>query len=160
MNSEAKIILAFLFNRSGKTKLSEAELYLPLSMELGWFSTKEAQEFITYALKQKLLAREGKLLSPTFPDDQVTIPVGFAPSKKTFQEKEEHGKSILESLITQISEKTKQDYEDIEHTIYQEATEKNILPEVAALVIAWRQGIPIADWLDAIEPTLFKENTG
>jgi hypothetical protein len=35
MESEAKIILAFLFNRSGKTVLSEAELYLPLSMELG-----------------------------------------------------------------------------------------------------------------------------
>jgi hypothetical protein len=160
MDSEAKIILAFLFNRSGKNKLSEAELYLPLSMELGWFSTKEAQEFIAHALKQKLLAKEGKLLSPTFPVDQVIIPVGFAPSKKIFQEKEDQGASVIESIITQISEKTKQDYKDIEHTIYQEAAEKNIFPEIAALITAWRHGISISDWLDSIGPILFKENTG
>jgi hypothetical protein len=160
MDSDTKIILAFLFNRSGKTKLTEAELYLPLSMELGWFSATEAQEFIAHAIKQKLLVKEGKLLHPTFPVEQVTIPVGFIPSKKMLQEKEDRDVSLMESIITQISEKTKQDYKDVEQGIYQEATEKNILPEIAALTIAWRQNIRIADWLDTVEPTLFKGNTG
>ena len=52
MNSEAKIMIAFLFNRSGKNELKDSEIYLPLSMELGWLSAKESQEFIKYAIKQ------------------------------------------------------------------------------------------------------------
>jgi hypothetical protein len=77
MDSEAKIILAFLFNRSGKTLLSEAELYLPLSMELGWLSSKESQQFVKYVLKKELLVRKEGMLSPNFSLDDIKIPVGF-----------------------------------------------------------------------------------
>jgi hypothetical protein len=162
MESEAKIILAFLFNRSGKTTLTEAEVYLPLSMELGWFSTKEAQEFITLALKQSLLRKEGKLLHPTFSVDTIAIPVGFTPSKKALQEKkvEHHEESLMGSIIDQICEKTTQDHKDVEEEIRHEAEEKDILPEVAALAVAWRQGVAITEWLDAVEAILLKGNTG
>jgi hypothetical protein len=162
MESEAKIILAFLFNRSGKTMLTEAELYLPLSMELGWFSAKEAQEFIIQALNQNLLRKEGKLLHPNFPVDRITIPVGFTPSKKLPQEKKPEHKeeSLMDSIVFHICEKTKQDQKDVEEEIHQEAKEKNILPEVAALAVAWRHGVAIAEWLDAVETTLLTGNTG
>jgi hypothetical protein len=162
MESEAKIILAFLFNRSGKPLLSEAELYLPLSMELGWFSAKEAQEFLAHALTQKLLIKEGKLLRPNFPVDQITIPVGFTPSKKALKEKGETRteSSLIDAIITAVSEHTKHDRIDIEDDIRREATEKNILPEVAALAVAWRHGVDITPWLDAVEPRLLTENTG
>jgi hypothetical protein len=162
MDSEAKIILAFLFNRSGKTTLTEAELYLPLSMELGWFSTKEAQEFIAYAMKQKLLMKEGKLLHPNFPVDRITIPVGFTPSKKAFEEKKAETKeqTLIDSLVSQICEKTQRDQKDIEKEIQHEAKEKNIFPAVAALLVARRHEVNIAEWLGAVEMELFKENTG
>ncbi|PNX48742.1 MAG: hypothetical protein BV459_01725, partial [Thermoplasmata archaeon M11B2D] len=76
MNSEAEIVIAFLFNRSGKTTLTEAELYLSLSMELGWLSTKEAQEFVKYALTQGLLVRKNEEMAPSFPIEKTTIPLG------------------------------------------------------------------------------------
>lgn len=82
MDTEAKIIIAFLFNRSGKPVLKESELYLPLSMELGWFSTKEAAEFVSYAVAQGLLAKKDGDLHPTFPIEAITVPVGFTPKKK------------------------------------------------------------------------------
>jgi hypothetical protein len=162
MESEAKIILAFLFNRSGKTVLSEAELYLPLSMELGWFSAKEAQEFIVSALKQKLLIKEGKLLHPNFQIDRVTIPVGFTPSKQAFEEKKAETKEqqFIDSLVAQICEKTKRDKKDIEKEIQHEIKEKNIFPAVAALLVARKHEVAIAEWLDAVETALFTENTG
>ena len=86
MDSEAKIIIAFLFNRSGKKELRDAELYLPLSMELAWFSTKESQEFVKSVIEQGLLTKKDGMLIPTFALDDIKIPVGFIPSKRFFHE--------------------------------------------------------------------------
>jgi hypothetical protein len=162
METEAKIIIAFLFNRSGKTELSESDLYLPLSMELGWFSTKQAQEFIKYALRHKLLVKQEKLLSPNFPVDKISIPVGFTPSKKLFDGKTETQKeeNILESIVSEISKKTNRDKQKVIDEIHHEAKEKNILPEVAALYIARKNQLDIADWIDTVEKKVFKESTG
>ena len=87
MDPEAKIIIAFLFNRSGKTELKDSEFYLPLSMELGWLSVKESQEFIKYAIERELLIKKDDLLRPNFPFEKIIIPLGFATSKKLFSEK-------------------------------------------------------------------------
>ena len=92
MDSEAKIILAFVFNRSGKTGLAEAELYLPLAMELGWFSTKEAQQFVKYAMKKELVVKKDGMLTPSFPLDGIKIPVGFTPSKKALVNQQNNNK--------------------------------------------------------------------
>ena len=162
MEAEAKIILAFLFNRSGKTRLTESELYLPLSMELGWFSTKESQQFVKYAVKKELLVRTEGLLSPNFPLDTIKIPVGFTPSKKIFSEttEEPKGKDIIEEIIAQIVEHTRRDKTEICGEITREEKEKNLLPEVAALFVARKYGIDVSTWYAFVEPAIFKGNTG
>src|SRR4030042_430114 len=115
MDSEAKIILAFLFNRSGKTDLTEAELYLPLAMELGWFSTKEAQQFVKYVMKKELVVKKDGVLSPNFPLETIKIPVGFIPSKKMFHETkgETQGKNIIKEIASQVFEQTHQEKNEI-----------------------------------------------
>ena len=45
-DSEMRIIIAFLFKRSGKEEMSPSELYLPLSMDLQWFTPNQAKEFV------------------------------------------------------------------------------------------------------------------
>ena len=162
MESEAKIIIAFLFNRSGKTALKETELYLPLSMELGWFSTKEAQEFVKYSLKKELLIKKEGLLHPNFPVEKTSIPVGFTPTKKLFSEKtrEEKKENIFEDIVAQISTQTNRNHQDILKEITSEEEEKNILPEVAVLYLARKYNVDIIDWYDAVEEKLFKGNTG
>jgi len=162
MESEAKIIIAFLFNRSGKTALKDTELYLPLSMELGWFSTKEAQEFVKYSLKKELLIKKEGLLHPNFPVEKTSIPVGFTPTKKLFSEKtrEEKKENIFEDIVAQISTQTNRNHQDILKEITSEEEEKNILPEVAVLYLARKYNVDIIDWYDAVEEKLFKGNTG
>jgi hypothetical protein len=161
MDTEAKIIIAFLFNRSGKQALKESELYLPLSMELGWFSTKEAQEFVAYAVAQGLLVKKGGTLTPNFPVDTITIPVGFAPKMKTFAKKkgEPTEESIVEHIASQISEKTGRDKKEVLEEITTIASEKNILPEVAALFVARTYDLPLEEWYDKVETSLFKGST-
>lgn len=162
MDSEAKIVLAFLFNRSGKTLLSEAELYLPLSMELGWFSTKEAQQFVRYVVKRELVVRKEGMLTPNFPVDSVKIPIGFTPSKKTFNDTADagEGKNCVEEIITLISEYTYQEKTRVAEEIKKEEEEKNLFAEVAALLVARRQGVDVSEWYPFIEKFFMKGNTG
>jgi hypothetical protein len=162
MDSEAKIILVFLFNRSGKTELTEAELYLPLSMELGWLSTKEAQEFVKYAINQGLLVKKEGLFHPNFPMETIRVPVGFTPSKKIFSKTtdDKKEKNIIEGIITQICTQTHQNQRDIQEEIKKEETEKNLLPEIAALYVARKHDVDISDWYAVVESEIVKENKG
>jgi hypothetical protein len=161
MDSEAKIILAFLFNRSGKTKLKESELYLPLSMELGWLSTKESQEFVKYALKQELLVKKEGQVYPNFSVEKITIPIGFTPSKRLFsetisQQKTEH---VLDLIAMEIGKKTNRKQVEILDEILQEGQEKKLLPEVAALSVARKYNLDVVEWYDLVETILLRGNT-
>jgi hypothetical protein len=159
MDSEAKIIIAFLFNRSGKTELKDSELYLPLSMELGWLSAKESQEFIKYAIKQELLIKKDGLLQPNFPFEKVIIPLGFTPSKKFFAEKKDELKEydIIDGIVIKISTLTNHNQEEILEEIKQEEKEKNLFSEVAALYVARKYSVDITDWYDSVEKIFNKE---
>ena len=162
MDDEGKIILAFLFNRSGKTALTESEMYLPLSMELGWFSTKEAQVFVNQAIQQELLVKKDGVLQPSFAVGQVAIPVGFTPSKKFItNEKQEEKKEedVVHHLAAFVSEKTGRDEKKILNEIKQIEKEKHIVPAVAALLVAKRYDCELAEFFDAVETSLVKGNT-
>jgi hypothetical protein len=162
MDSEAKIILAFLFKRSGKNALKESELYLPLSMELGWFSSKEAQDFVTYAVTKGLLVKKDTELHPNFPLEKITIPTGFSPTKKLFTEKSVDKKtgSILDDIIGEIQKKTNRDAEEHLQEIKHVAQEKNMLLEVAALYIARQYDVDISGLVDRVEMNIFTGKTG
>jgi hypothetical protein len=162
MDSEAKIILAFLFNRSGKKELRDAELYLPLSMDLGWFSTKESQEFVKSAVQQGLLAKKDGMLTPTFALEDISIPIGFIPSKNFFQEKQNEGytQNFSDQLLLYICSETKQKKEVILEEISRESQEKNIIFEVAALFVARKHDVDMSTWYSDIEQKIFKGNIG
>ena len=160
MDSEAKIIIAFLFKRSGKNELKEGEIYLPLSIELGWFSTRESHEFVIHALNQKLLIKKDGLLTPSFNIEKINIPLGFYPSKKTFakEEKAEEKNNVMDIIVHRIVEKKKQDDKKIIEEIKQIASEKNILLEAAALLFAKECNIDIEDIFEFVENKMLREN--
>jgi hypothetical protein len=162
MDSEAKIIIAFLFKRSGKKELRDAELYLPLSIELGWFTTKESQEFVKSSIQQGLLAKKSGVLTPTFALEDTTIPVGFIPSKRFSHEKqdEHHTQNSIDDFLLHICSKTNQQRNIIQEEISRESQEKNILFEVAALSIARKYNVDMPTWYNYVEQRIFKGNTG
>ncbi len=162
METEAKIIISFLFNRSGKTALTESEVYLPLSMELGWFSTSEAQDFVAYAVAQGFLEKKDGMLQPTFSIETITVPVGFTPRKKAFPKKKVQAKDapVLEAIVSRICEHTNRDSAELREEIAQVASEKKVILEVAALYTARKYQVPCDDWYDAVEAMLLTGNTG
>ncbi len=163
MNSEAQIIISFLFKRSGKDELKDSEIYLPLSLELGWFSAREARDFVTSALEQKILVKKGALLTPGFDVEKILVPVGFYPSTKSFtiektDVKVEEEQAVVDVVVQRIVEKADIDPKDILEEIKQIEVEKNIISDVALLFIAKKYNVDVNDCFDSVEKAIFKEN--
>ena len=162
MNSEIKIIISFLFKRSGKEELTASELYLPLSMDLKWFSPKEAKDFVNSALLQNFLIKKGDPIKPNFDYKKIAVPVGFYPSKQTFEgEKDkvnEERQDVMKLIICQIVEKTEQDEQSVFEEIKEASNERNISLEVAALLVSRKYDIVVSAFFDQVEDKIFIEN--
>jgi len=156
MNSEEYIILSFIFKRSGKTELKESEIYLPLSLELSWFTATDAKDFVRYCLQQQLLIKKGDLLSPSFDIEKIAVPVGFNPMIKDYkiEETKIEDENIVESIVQQIILKEKAISIEVYDEINQIMLEKNIVSEVAVLLVAQKYDIDISNYFDGIEKIL------
>ena len=155
MTSEIETIIAFLFKRSGKDELTASEIYLPLSMDLNWFSPNQAKTFVNAALQQKLLIKKDGKLKPSFDVEQVVVPVGFHPSKQPIGKKEEKT-DIVKNIIDRIVEKTGQDENSISEKIKAIEKEKNVLHEVAVLLVSKEYDIEIKDCFEELEERIFR----
>ncbi|MCX6665486.1 MAG: DUF2240 family protein [Euryarchaeota archaeon] len=167
MESESKIVLAFLFKRSGKNMLKESDIYLPLSLELGWFSSTQAQEFVKHALNEKLLIKKDDVVTPSFDVSAVDIPIGFQPSKHVSEQQHipvkdqarKDKRSLIEQIVDNIVEKTGENKETIAVKISDMEKEKQIFSEVAALVVAREYDVDVDSFFERIEHIFFTENT-
>jgi hypothetical protein len=160
MTSEVETIIAFLFKRSGKEELTPSDLYLPLSMDLQWFTPNQAKTFVNMALQQKLLIKKEGKLKPSFDYEKIVVPVGFRPSKKPIEEKEvkEEKLDAVKTIINRIVEKTGLDEKSVIEKIKDVEKEKNVRPEVAALLVGKEYDVDVDDCFDEIEEKLFREN--
>ena len=161
MDSEIKIIISFLFKRSGKEELTFSELYLPLSMDLKWFSPKESKGFVNSALRQKFLIKKDDLIKPNFDYKKIIVPVGFYPSKQAFNEEietNEERPDVIKLIIKQIIEKTDQDEHNILEEIKEISKERNISLEVAALLVSVGYDVSVDDFFEGVEDKIFIEN--
>ena len=161
MVSESEAIIAFLFKRSGKEKMSFSDLYLTLSMELNWCPPEAAKTFVDTAVKQKLLSKNDEIVKPNFDIDKISVPLGFRPSKKIFEEKEitklDKEKDIAKTLLRRIAENTGLDEKKIINEVKEIEREKNITFEVAALLVGKNHDVLLGTFYDIIEEKL-REN--
>lgn len=163
MDSEAEIVIAFLFKRSGKEELSLSEFYLSLSMDLKWFSPKQTKAFVSHAVEQKLLIKKGDLVKPNFGYKKVVVPIGFHPSKQLFEEKEverhEEERDVVKAIVERIVEKTGLEAQNVIEKIKDIEKEKNITSEVAALLVGKEYDIILDDCFEEIENKIFRKET-
>ena len=155
MASEHEIIIAFLFKRSGKQKISFSELYLDLSMNLNWFSPEDAKKFLNDAIKKKLLIKEDDQISSSFDVNKITIPIGFSPSKKILFDKKNkefaEETNFLNQIVKRIHEKTNLNESQIIDKINDVSKEKNLIEEIAALLVGKEYEIEIDDFLKELD---------
>ncbi len=160
MFTEEQIILAFIFNRSGKTTLSPSDIYLPLSIELKWLTNTEAKDFVNYCQQQNLLKKTTNGLIPTFNFKDVEIPLGFQPTKKYISQSIEKSsteqKTTYQRILDHIQNNTKQSIKDIEKELNNISQKKNIHPLLAAMLYAKKHDIDLPITSKEIEHTILK----
>ena len=158
MDSEVKIIISFLFKRSGKEELTFSEIYLPLSMDLKWFSPKESKVFLNSALSQKFLIKKDELIKPNFDYKKIIVPFGFHPLKQEYKEEIETNKEkpdVIKLIIKQILEKTDKNENSILEEIKEVSRERGISLEVAALLVSVGYDIDVSIFFNQIEDQIF-----
>lgn len=160
MASEKEIILSFLFKRSGKESLKYSDIYLALSMDLNWFTPADAKAFVNMAIDEKLLTKKGDLIKPSFEVNKIDVPIGFSPSKLVFEEKKEKivkkEEDVLNRIIKQIVKETALSEQQVTEKINLTAKEKNIIDEVAALLLCKEHDIKFEEFIEGIEEKIFK----
>ena len=150
MRDEAKIVIAFVFERLGKLSVPPSDFYFSLSMDLRWCSVDKAKKFIEYALKEGLLENRNGKLTAIFPFKDIEIPFGFTPS--IFEKLEDIGaeEDLKKRLARWISEKRSLDEQMVSKEIKSIAEGKIVFDEVAALIFANKLGIDTSEYLEEV----------
>ena len=158
MPSEVEIIIAFVFNRSGRKQLTHSEFYLTLSIDLNWFTPDDAKEFLNKAIENKLLDADKNNVKPGFNTEEIKIPFGFFPSNNVLFEKtekievkQEIKEDVFQKIIKKISSETKKDEKIIAGEIEKIARRKNIIKEVAAVLYSKEFNVFLDEYYENIE---------
>ncbi|MCK5309458.1 MAG: DUF2240 family protein, partial [Thermoplasmata archaeon] len=83
--SELEIAISQLFLKKGKSSLTEKEFVFAASLDLRWYTPKEAQAFLDIGVESELLALDGNKVKPTFDYKSVNVPRGYAPTTELLQ---------------------------------------------------------------------------
>lgn len=154
-------IIAFLFQRAGKSKLSFSELYLALSMKLNWFTPSDAKAIVNHAIQRNLLVKDEKqgLLKPGFPQEDFVPPAEFHPPKDLLEKTEaKETSSLFEDIIQTIAEKTNRDRKELQKKALTIAEEKQVTPETGALLLGKKIRVETDKHIEEVEKQLLTEN--
>ena len=150
---ELREALSYLFQRKGKDVLSEKELILSVSMDLGWFSPDEAKQLVNVCLELRLLSRTENGFKPNFDYKALTIPIDFTPSKSILQL--ESQEPLLLSIVRTIDKTTGIGRNNLMAEINKKQNTLDVEIEVAAILVAKKYGVDISGFLREAEAEIF-----
>jgi len=150
VSSELEVALAQVFRKKGKSSLAEKEFVFAASLDLRWFTPKEAQKFLEIGLESELLAMDGNKVKPTFDYKTADAPPGYKPTTDLLKSSAQP-KGLFLKLVDVIST----DKDIPKKTVISEVNDiqdrMNIETEVAVLVVARSHDVDIKEYLDEVE---------
>jgi hypothetical protein len=100
--SELQKSIALLFRRKGKDSLTEREFVFSASMELRWFSPKEAQKLLDLGLTGGYLKRKNGGISPTFDYSSIEVPLDYKPGQDIFENIRKKNADLFSEIVDRI----------------------------------------------------------
>ena len=97
--SELQKSIALLFRRKGKDSLTEREFVFSASMELRWFSPKEAQKLLDLGLTGGYLQRKNGGISPTFDYATMEVPLDYKPGQEIFENIRKKNADLFSEIV-------------------------------------------------------------
>jgi len=152
MSTELEKCITILFRQKGKEILSEREFVYSVSMDLHWFSPKDAQRLLEIAKENKILTMSQGMLRPSFELTDDHLQIDYRPPKELLgQQTKKKSKDLFMSIVEQISTEAKLSRKEIVSRINRTQEQMDVDAEVAALVVARALGIDISERIQQVE---------
>jgi hypothetical protein len=152
-----KEVIAFLYKRAGKDELTAQELRLAMSMDLRWFSPKEAEEIVdTFQNKRLLVRKGGSGLRPSFNYKKLSLERDFRPTKEQLLGGG-GDEPLFVRMVGHITDRADMEKRHVIALVNRKAGELGIEVEAAAMLVGDEQGVdmrPFGD--DALEAIVAK----
>ena len=147
-----KEVIAFLYNRSGKDEMTAQELRLAMSMDLRWFSPKEAEEIVDIFQNRRLVVRKGGGgLRPAFNHKKLTLDRDLRPTKEELLGVVDD-EPLFVRMVGHITDRADEEKRNVISQVNRRAQELGIEVEAAAMLVGDELGVdmrPFSD--DALE---------
>jgi hypothetical protein len=142
--SEVERSIAVLFRRKGKEVLTEKEFVFSASMDLRWFSPKDAQKLLDAGLTAGFLKRIDGNLLPTFDFSKVNVPIDYKPSSDLLKETvKKRSRDLFSEIVETISKSMSVPKREIVSRVNKKQEMMGIDIEPAALLVACDYGVDV-----------------
>lgn len=100
--SDLQRSIALLFRRKGKEALTEKEFVFSASMDLRWFSPKDAQKLLDLGITGGYLQKRNGSVLPTFDPSAIEVPLDYKPGKEIFEQLPRRSQDLFSEVVDRI----------------------------------------------------------
>jgi hypothetical protein len=133
--------IALLFRRKGKDLLTEKEFVFSASMDLRWFSPKEAQRLLDVGITGGLLQKKNGSIVPTFDTSSVDVPMDYRPGKDIFEQIPNKPRDFFSEIVDRIVKTKSVPKREVVSRVNKKQELLGIDVEPAALLVASDYGL-------------------
>lgn len=143
MNDLQKSI-ALLFTRKGKESLTEREFVFSASMDLRWFSPREAQRLLDAGLSGGYLERRNGSIAPTFDIGNADLPLDYKPGREVLEQAAaKQQKDLFIEMVEQIARMKSVPKREVVSKVNRKQEMLGIDVEPAVLLVAYDYGLNV-----------------
>lgn len=142
MNDIEKSI-ALLFKRKGKESLTEREFVFSASMDMRWFSPKDAQKLLDVGLTGGFLKKKDGIVSPTFDWAGIDVPIDYKPSRNVLEAAPKQARDLFSEIVDSIVKTKSVPKREVVSRVNKKQEMLGIEIEPAALLVASDYGLNV-----------------
>jgi len=151
LSDELKKCITVLFRQKGKDLMNEREFVYAASMDLHWFSPKDAQKLLDISIKNDLLRLSQGLLAPTFKITDKNLEMDYRPAEDILQNSKKDDKiDPFMHIVEKIAKTSKLSKKEIVARTNKIRERIPVYIEVAALITARNLGIDIGKEIEMV----------
>jgi len=139
--SDLQRSIALLFRRKGKELLTEKEFVFSASMDLRWFSPKEAQRLLDVGITGGLLQKKNGNIVPTFDTSLIEVPLDYKPGKEIFEHVPNKPRDFFSEIVDRIVKTKSVPKREVVSRVNKKQELLGIDVEPAALLVASDYGL-------------------
>lgn len=141
--SDLEKSIALLFKRKGKESLTEREFVFSASMDMRWFSPKDAQKLLDVSLTGGLLRKKNGTVSPTFDWEGVDVPLDYKPNKQILEVAPKQDRDLFSEIVDSIVRTKSVPKREVVSKVNKKQEMLGIDIEPAALLVASDYGLNV-----------------